>query len=190
MKTQNKNNTSVFILIFIGGLLIGFIISFSINNPLNYFYLKFSEIIQVATTLVVGIYVSYYLGNKITNLGKQKEIILNSINKLENQTEKLQTYFLNIVYNKNKKASSSIISLLDNMIALSETLLNIKNLNNHIFLESIEVVNDKVSSLWDYITGDELNNLNYKEDNIEKIKETIHSLKSDLHNCKINLFIK
>ncbi|MGD1007102.1 MAG: hypothetical protein ABR980_07735 [Ignavibacteriaceae bacterium] len=128
------------------------------------------------------------MGGKLTGLGKQKEVILDTFNKLEKQSGKLKYYFLEIVDNKNKEAAYSIINLLDNMVGLSEILMKIQCIENTIFLNTVKDAKKKIEILWENITTEELTNLAYNTANIVLIKETIHSLKTDIYNCKISLF--
>jgi hypothetical protein len=139
---------------------------------------------------MVGYIVSYVLGEKLSRVGKQREILLDSISKIENQIEKLQEYFEKRVNDNDQKVGNLIIVLFDNLIGLIEVLLEVKLLRDKLLRKSLIEIKSQINVLWRLITSDELTNISKKYADVtqDNIKAGFHSLRAEIYRSKVAVY--
>jgi hypothetical protein len=164
-------------------------ISYRIEN--DYFFIPFSDLISIITSIIVGYFIAKYIGEKLNKYNKLLETVDQLITKIEDNIEQIVEILRTLVEDKSndskKKAS------INKLFTLTSILLNlIKETNNNELVNHrllIEQIYKSFGIFYDYTLGDNFTNLAKSDvDYIKEVALKSQEILKDIYLLRLKLY--
>ena len=180
------------------GILIGIIIErvFSqnlINRPQEFYNARLFEILQLISTIVIAVFVTYYIKISTSHALKQKEILYELLSNFQNQLNDIVKLGYDYVNSHSLEEQRRIIIMFKNLSILLGIISEAKKPKNvlpiiddrsfHLsFIKLKKSITDKPFSKHSTLNSEN------SEKMITQIQQSYSRLLSVLYKCKLNLY--